>query len=63
MLDEVHFMANTDNVDHLQYLDTLVNTTAAYKKIEIENLGYGGIWEHVREKETLYIKIDDDIVS
>jgi len=62
-LDEVHWMANTKNEQDLKYLDGLVNTTESYKKFSIGELGYTDIWAHANDSNTLYIKIDDDIVS
>ena len=61
-LDEVHWMANTKKEQDLKYLDGLVNSTEWYKKFSIGELGYTDIWAHAKENNTLYIKIDDDIV-
>ncbi|MCJ1385677.1 hypothetical protein MMC17_008800 [Xylographa soralifera] len=61
-LDEVHWMANTDNQHDLNYLDTLVNTTDSYKAYHLKHLGFESIWEHAVDNNTLYIKIDDDMV-
>ena len=61
-LDEVHWAINTSNQEDLDYLDELVKTTDAYKKIIIPEFGYANIWEHAVEPEHMYIKIDDDIV-
>lgn len=61
-LDEVHWAINTANQEDLDYLDELVKTTDAYKKITIPEFSYISIWEHAVEPEHLYIKIDDDIV-
>lgn len=62
-LDEVHFVVNTEKEDDIKYLDELVKSTSLYKKVAIPNLGYNAIWESAVEKEHMYIKIDDDIVS
>ena len=68
-LDEVIFLARTDNVDDLMYLDTLVETSLGYSRRnltednhEASKVTYGQTWDVV-ERGTLYIKIDDDIVS
>ncbi|MCJ1400215.1 hypothetical protein MMC11_003419 [Xylographa trunciseda] len=61
-LDEVHWMANTDNQHDLGYLDTLVNTTDSYKAYHLKHLGFDSIWKHAVDSNTLYIKIDDDMV-
>ncbi|MCJ1436959.1 hypothetical protein MMC27_006342 [Xylographa pallens] len=61
-LDEVHWMANTDNQHDLDYLDTLVNTTDSYKAFHLKHLGFQSIWEHAVDNNTLYIKIDDDMI-
>ncbi|KAL8717323.1 MAG: hypothetical protein Q9225_005415 [Loekoesia sp. 1 TL-2023] len=69
LLDEVIFLARTDDADDLAFLDQLVNRTAGYSKHEFTKDGdraskvtYGQIWEVVR-RGRMYIKIDDDIVS
>ncbi|MCJ1392950.1 hypothetical protein MMC18_005822 [Xylographa bjoerkii] len=61
-LDEVHWMANTENEHDLRYLDTLVNTTDSYKAYHLKHLGFDSMWEHAVDNSTLYIKIDDDMV-
>ncbi|MCJ1287230.1 hypothetical protein MMC26_006578 [Xylographa opegraphella] len=61
-LDEVHWMVNTDKQHDLNYLDTLVNTTDSYKAYHLKHLGFQSIWEHAVDNNTLYIKIDDDMV-
>ncbi|MCJ1294331.1 hypothetical protein MMC34_005889 [Xylographa carneopallida] len=61
-LDEVHWMANTENQHDLAYLDTLVNTTESYKAYHLKHLGFQSIWEHAVDNNTLYIKIDDDMI-
>lgn len=62
-LDEVHWAVNTENENDLKYLDGLVETSEEYKKIVLPNLGFDSIWEHAVERGSLYIKIDDDVVS
>ncbi|KLJ05619.1 hypothetical protein EMPG_10896 [Blastomyces silverae] len=64
-LDEVHWAANTENQADLDWLDTLVPTSPFYKRIPVEPQGkkYAKIWDNtVTDPDTLYIKIDDDIV-
>ena len=69
LLDEVIFLARTDNQEDLAYLDELVETSAGYSRRNVtENnehaskVTYGATWDDV-ERGTMYIKIDDDIVS
>ncbi len=62
-LDEVHWVVNTDKAQDIQYLDDLLETSDAYKKITIPSLGYNSVWEHAVEHGHMYIKIDDDMVS
>ena len=69
LLDEVIFLARTDDVDDLAFLDGLVNTTGSYsrhdptgKSGKASKVTYGQAWEVV-ERGTMYIKIDDDIVG
>ena len=62
-LDEVHWMTNTDKHFDLKYLDYLVSTSEYYKKIVINELSYDNAWQHAVQNDTMYIKIDDDIVG
>ena len=65
-LDEVLWMANTRTDYDLSYLETLANSSKAYKVVSLKETGpdaYGSIWQHATENNTLYIKIDDDMVS
>jgi hypothetical protein len=67
LLDEVHWVANTDNVEDLQWLDdVLIPSSASYRKISMEETrgagNYGSLWNSV-EAGNLYIKLDDDMVS
>ncbi|KAL8951061.1 MAG: hypothetical protein Q9222_002933 [Ikaeria aurantiellina] len=68
LLDEVIFLARTDVVDDLEYLEDLVEGTEGYTRHNLtENDGvaskvtYGQAWEAV-ERETMYVKIDDDVM-
>ena len=62
-LDEVHWVVNTDKAEAVQYLDDLLETSDAYKKIDIPEHTYNSVWEHAVERDHMYIKIDDDMVS
>ncbi|PGG99059.1 hypothetical protein GX51_06476 [Blastomyces parvus] len=64
-LDEVYWAPNTDNQADLDWLDKLVPTSPSYKRITVqsEEKGYAKIWDSsVTDPDTLYIKIDDDII-
>ncbi len=66
-LDEVHFVVNTDKKDDIKYLKKLVKTSDRYKKMDLApgttgRDGYQKVWQTV-EREHMYIKIDDDVVS
>lgn len=61
-LDEVLWVANTNNEDDLKYLDTLVQTTKYYKNLTLIDLGYDSVWEHAVDDKNMFIKIDDDMV-
>ncbi|KAL8730895.1 MAG: hypothetical protein Q9181_004511 [Wetmoreana brouardii] len=68
LLDEVIFLARTDDVDDLAYLDHLVRETKGYSRRNLTDdnghgsrVTYGQAWEVV-ERGTMYIKIDDDIM-
>ncbi|OJD24972.1 hypothetical protein ACJ73_03662 [Blastomyces percursus] len=64
-LDEVSWAPNTENQADLDWLDRLVPTSPSYKRIPVERQakGYAKIWDRtVTDADTLYIKIDDDII-
>jgi len=65
-LDEMMFVVHTDVTQDLGYLQDLVARVPQYKYIELElhdeNAGYGPLYETLRENNTIYIKIDDDLV-
>lgn len=69
LLDEVIFLARTDDVEDLAFLDQLVDETPGYSKNDLRDknsrasrVTYGQAWE-IGERGVMYIKIDDDIVS
>jgi len=69
-LDEVWFMVHTDIADDLAYLRELVEKRVdedyAYKVVKPGNcqgFNYACMWDPVGEDDTIYVKIDDDIVS
>jgi hypothetical protein len=56
-------MANTSNHKDQAYLDYLLTTSDLYKKIEPRILNmFDEMWAHATDPDTMYIKIDDDIV-
>jgi len=61
-LDEVHWVANTNKEQDLQYLDRLIPTSPSYSRIDLPELGFENVWEHAIERGNLYIKVDDDVV-
>lgn len=72
-LDEVHFIAHTPDEPALEWLDNLVARSPGYKRLESgpectrdphrQDCRYERIWErYATESDTLYIKIDDDVV-
>jgi hypothetical protein len=65
LLDEVVFIARTKNYQYLAWLDALVDTTPSYRRHNISSFRIGDYrtaWRVV-QNGTMYIKIDDDIVS
>ena len=70
MLDEVKFIAHTDNNEDLVWLNELVATSESYSHVHVSEPGrtagqvrYGKIWDEIARKGELYIKLDDDVVS
>ncbi|KAI1470340.1 uncharacterized protein F4812DRAFT_449895 [Daldinia caldariorum] len=65
-VDEVRFMVHTNNEDDLKYLKNLVSQRKSqYFIVEsgsCEGSSYGCIWDSVIEDDTIYVKIDDDII-
>ncbi|KAL8823052.1 MAG: hypothetical protein Q9191_006222, partial [Dirinaria sp. TL-2023a] len=59
LLDEVIFLARTDSVDDLEYLDQLVGTSKGYSRYNLTEgnkkagkFSYGATWDKVVEKGT-----------
>ena len=70
-LDEVHFLARTQNQEDLEWLDDLVQRDnlgeAGYKIIPVNATApdwrFQSLWQHyAAEPDTIYVKIDDDVV-
>jgi hypothetical protein len=61
-LDEVVWGVNTNDTDDLAYLEELLPTTPAYRKVEINDRSYFGLWNESVEAGNIYIKLDDDVV-
>ena len=64
-LDEIVFMVNTKFEEDQKWLDELIETEPLYQKKITTSLGghFDNIWNrHATDENTLYIKIDDDIV-
>ncbi|KAJ9662742.1 hypothetical protein H2198_001191 [Neophaeococcomyces mojaviensis] len=67
-LDEVHFVRNTNNETDLAYLDELLATHSRYKMLNLKNNAstdnidrYRDAWGLIN-RDTIYVKIDDDVV-
>ncbi|KAI2471500.1 hypothetical protein F4781DRAFT_429396 [Annulohypoxylon bovei var. microspora] len=65
-LDDVWFMVHTQDAEDVAWLKDFVEKDPLYKFVGLGSCAaektYGCIWDHVTEKDTLYIKIDDDIL-
>ncbi|RYP86643.1 hypothetical protein DL769_000711 [Monosporascus sp. CRB-8-3] len=65
-LDEVWFMVHTTVQDDVEWLENLAATEPGYKYVDLGDCTtghYGCMWEYAIDDDTIYIKIDDDIVS
>ena len=65
-LDEIWFMIHTDIEEDLSYFKELVLKRPQYRIVmpgQCQGFNYACMWEPVVEEDTIYIKIDDDIVS
>ncbi|KAF2972011.1 hypothetical protein GQX73_g1537 [Xylaria multiplex] len=65
-LDEVWFMVHTEDADDISWLNALARGTPEYKIFNRDdcqaNDGYGCMWAYVSADNTIYIKLDDDII-
>ncbi|KAI0887120.1 uncharacterized protein GGS22DRAFT_104696 [Annulohypoxylon maeteangense] len=65
-LDDVWFMVHTQQAEDIAWLNEFVKKDPLYKFKSLGSCGeeetYGCIWENMVESDTLYIKIDDDIL-
>ncbi|KAI0477966.1 hypothetical protein F4859DRAFT_43767 [Xylaria cf. heliscus] len=65
-LDEVWFMVHTNVDEDLIYLEELVGGRGPQYKVvmpgECQGFNYACMWNTVVEDDTIYVKIDDDIV-
>lgn len=62
-LDEVIWAVNTDKAEDIRYLDSVLRTSELYRSAHLSHNGYQAVWETVcTQPDTLYIKIDDDVV-
>lgn len=53
----------SENLKLLQYFDELGKTSVEYKKIILGSLRLKNIWEYTMEKNNLYIKMNNDIIT
>ncbi|KAI0799303.1 hypothetical protein GGR55DRAFT_702024 [Xylaria sp. FL0064] len=66
-VDEVWFMVHTEEEDDIAWLRDLVKYNPDYKIVgqkdcQENNQKYGCLWSHATADNTLYIKLDDDII-
>ncbi|KAI8627575.1 hypothetical protein F5Y19DRAFT_477448 [Xylariaceae sp. FL1651] len=66
-LDEVWFMAHTEDKDDIAWLEGLVLQNRDYQIVgqgdcDKKNKKYGCMWEYATGDNTIYVKIDDDII-
>ncbi|KAI0900174.1 hypothetical protein F4806DRAFT_280708 [Annulohypoxylon nitens] len=65
-LDEIRFMVHTNKEEDLEFLRDLVSRREEHYHIveanTCEGSSYGCIWDSVVEDDTIYVKIDDDII-
>ncbi|KAI1751097.1 hypothetical protein F4782DRAFT_506843 [Xylaria castorea] len=66
-LDEVWFMVHTEDEGDIAWLNGLVKEKQGYKIVghndcNKNNKKYGCLWEYATADNTMYIKLDDDII-
>ncbi len=66
-LDEVHFLLHAKRDEDVPWLDDLLRESPElvnqYKLYDYSDTEYRHLWQHCDEPDTMYIKIDDDVVS
>lgn len=68
ILDEVKFILKTEDQGDLEWLHEHVEKTPGYsittvsKNVDFHNLQFASAYDHLR-RNTIYLKIDDDVVS
>ncbi|KAK2799448.1 hypothetical protein FQN51_006935 [Onygenales sp. PD_10] len=64
-LDEVLWVVNTKNHEDLKYFEEIIASSPRYKKLDIGRYvraaDYRQIWK-LLQRETIYVKIDDDVL-
>jgi len=64
ILDEVIFAVKTEDKADLAFVDELVQYPGYRKYVATQEYeGFSGSWECVNETDTIYVKVDDDVVS
>jgi hypothetical protein len=53
---------NTNDTDDLAYLDQLLPTNSTYRKVELNDRSYFGLWNESLEAGNIYVKLNDDVV-
>lgn len=64
-VDEVKFVINTKSINDLKWLRSLADKTEEYTYFEAPECDreqWGCIWDHIQDDNTMYIKLDDDIL-
>ncbi|KAK7751767.1 Mitochondrial-processing peptidase subunit alpha [Diatrype stigma] len=64
-LDQVWFMVHTSVKDDVEWLRDLTGGEPGYRFVELGDCTdgpYGCVWEYAVDDDTIYIKIDDDIL-
>jgi hypothetical protein len=61
-LDEMAWGVNTENKQDLAYLEELLATTPEYRKVELAEKSYVGLWNASIEAGNIYVKLDDDVI-
>lgn len=65
VLDSVLFLVHTEDRQDLLFLEDLVYQVPEYTYINSSinsTLGYGPLYEHLQQNNTIYVKLDDDLI-
>jgi len=63
-LDEVNFLIHTDDEEDVAWVEELISQHSQFTASYVATWEWAQIWKkHMSRSDTIYIKMDDDVVS